>query len=155
MTAALTDEEWAFLDRAFDTARDGATEALTGLVRAGLPVDLTTAGGDSLLILAAYHDHPATVAALVDLGADVARVNDRGQTALAAAVFRRSRASVATLLAAGADPAAGPRSALAVAEVFDLPDMLELLLDPDADAGTGDGDGDGDADAAEPPAGRA
>jgi ankyrin repeat protein len=41
-------------------------------------------------MLAASHDHPATVRELLDRGADVDRVNDRGQTALAAAVFRRS-----------------------------------------------------------------
>ena len=76
--------------RVFDLARAGRTEDLAGYIDAGVPVDLTNDKGDTLLILAAYHDHPATVAALLDRGADHARVNDRGQTALAAAVFRRS-----------------------------------------------------------------
>jgi ankyrin repeat protein len=72
-------------------------------------------------------EHPGTVRALLDRGADTARINDRGQTALAAAVFRRSVESVTQLLVAGADPALGPRSALDVAHVFELPEMLALL----------------------------
>jgi len=125
--AELTAEEWAFLDSAFTAARTGDADRLTDWVRAGLPVDLTTATGDSLLLLAAYHDHPQTVAALIALGADVDRVNDRGQTALGAAVFRRSQPSVRALLDAGADPAAGARSAGSIAEFFGLDDMRSLL----------------------------
>ncbi|WP_255781236.1 ankyrin repeat domain-containing protein [Dactylosporangium sp. AC04546] len=111
----------------FDLARAGATEELAASVDAGLPVNLTDAKGDSLLMLAAYHDHPATVAALLGRGADADRVNDRGQTALSAAVFRRSADSVTALLDAGADPHAGGPSALDTARFFDLPAMLELL----------------------------
>ena len=106
MAEELDAETIAFAHRMFDLARDGRTAELTEHVAAGLPANLTNHKGDTLLILAAYHDHPDTVAALVALGADPARVNDRGQTALAAAVFRRSAPSVSTLLDAGADPAA-------------------------------------------------
>ncbi|ADB29535.1 Ankyrin [Kribbella flavida DSM 17836] len=127
MGEELTESELAYLRSLFDRARNGETEELVTAIDAGVPVNLTTGTGDSLLILAAYHDHPATVRALLDRGADTARVNDRGQTALAAAVFRRSTESVEALLAAGADPALGTRSALDVAQVFELPDMLELL----------------------------
>ena len=124
----LTEDELAFLQRALDLARGGQTEQLAEYVDAGLPVNLTGGAGDTLLILAAYHDHPDTVAALLERGADTARVNDRGQTALAAAVFRRSERSVRALLAAGADPALGPKSALEIARFFELDDMLPLLL---------------------------
>jgi uncharacterized protein len=117
----------AFAHRMFDLARSGAAGELSGYVAAGLPANLTNDKGDTLLILAAYHDHPATVAALLEHGADPSRVNDRGQTALGAAVFRRSRDSVTTLLAAGADPADGNPSALETAVFFDLPEMAELL----------------------------
>jgi ankyrin repeat protein len=127
MAEDLTEEELAFLQSALDLARGGETEQLAAYVDAGLPVNLTSGKGDSLLILAAYHDHPDTVRALLARGADTARVNDRGQTALAAAVFRRSAESVQALLEAGADPALGERSALAIAEFFDLPEMLALL----------------------------
>lgn len=127
MTEALTEEELTLLRSMFDLARAGDTNRLGEAIDAGIPVNLTNESGDSVLILAAYHDHPDTVRALLDRGADTARVNDRGQTALGAAVFRRSERSVALLLAAGADPALGPRSALDIAEFFDLPEMLALL----------------------------
>ncbi|WP_373868434.1 ankyrin repeat domain-containing protein [Micromonospora yangpuensis] len=111
----------------FDLARSGATAELSGHVDAGLPVNLTNAKGDTLLILAAYHAHPETVTALLGHGADHTRVNDRGQTALAAAVFRQNAEAVRALLAAGADPDHGTPSAADTARFFDLPDMLELL----------------------------
>lgn len=124
----LTDDELAFLQRALDLARGGHTQELAALVDAGLPVNLTGASGDSLLILAAYHDHPDTVAALLTRGADTARINDRGQTALAAAAFRRSETSVRALLDAGADPTLGPKSAVDIATFFELDDMMALLV---------------------------
>jgi len=123
----LTDDEMAFLQGAFELARNGDTALLAEYVDAGLPVNLTNGAGDSLLILAAYHTHLETVRALLDRGADTGRVNDRGQTALAAAVFRRAEPIVTTLLDAGADPAAGPKSALDVATFFELDDMAALL----------------------------
>jgi ankyrin repeat protein len=113
----------------FNLARSGATGELADYVRAGLTPDLTNDSGDTLLILAAYHNHPDTVAALLELGADPARVNDRGQTALAAAVFRQSEPSVTALLAAGADPAGGGPSAVETAAFFGLTAMTELLDD--------------------------
>ncbi|WP_326950188.1 ankyrin repeat domain-containing protein [Amycolatopsis sp. NBC_01307] len=128
MTEALTDEELDYLRSLFDLARTGDTGRLAAAIEAGIPVNLTNEAGDSLLVLAAYHDHPDTVRALLDAGADTARVNDRGQTALGAAVFRRSERSVTCLLAAGADLALGPRSALDIARFFDLPEMLALLV---------------------------
>ncbi|MFG1645803.1 ankyrin repeat domain-containing protein [Amycolatopsis sp. NPDC049252] len=130
MTEALTEEELDYLRSLFDLARTGDTGRLAEAIDAGIPVNLTTAAGDSLLMLAAYHDHPDTVRALLARGADTARVNDRGQTALGAAVFRRSEPAVTCLLAAGADPALGPRSALDIARFFELPRMLQLLEQP-------------------------
>ena len=127
MTDALNEDELAFLLAAFDLAREGATAHLTELVDAGLPVNLTNSGGDSLLILASYHVHLDLVSALLARGADTSRVNDKGRTALGAAVFRKSSEVVTALLDAGADPALGRQSGLAVAEVFDLPEMLALL----------------------------
>src|SRR3954454_21259431 len=98
MTDGLTGDELAFLQRAFALARNGATDELSGLVDAGVPVNLTNSSGDTLLILAAYHVHADTVAALLARGADTERVNDKGQTALGAAVFRRSQEIVSALL---------------------------------------------------------
>lgn len=127
MAEELTDEELAFLQGAFELARNGETAQLVEYVDAGLPVNLTNSAGDSLLILAAYHRHADLVEALLARGADHARVNDRGQTALAAATFRQDTAIVTTLLAAGADPDLGPKSAVEIATFFDLPEMLGLL----------------------------
>lgn len=126
VTEALTDDELAFLQSMFDLARHG-DPTLLDHVDAGLPVNLTNGSGDSLLILAAYHTHADLVRGLVERGADHGRVNDRGQTALAAAVFRQRPDIVTTLLDAGADPDAGPRSAVAIADFFDLPEMAALL----------------------------
>jgi ankyrin repeat protein len=126
VTDSLSDDELAFLQSMFDLARAGDATLLEN-VDAGLPVNLTNGSGDTLLILAAYHTHPELVRGLVERGADHSRVNDRGQTALASAVFRQSRDIVTTLLDAGADPDLGPKSAVDIAEFFDLPDMLSLL----------------------------
>ncbi|MET0419510.1 MAG: ankyrin repeat domain-containing protein [Actinoplanes sp.] len=127
MTEDLDAETLAFAHRMFDLARSGSAEELAAQIDAGLPVNLTNDKGDTLLILAAYHSHPATVAALLERGADHTRTNDRGQTALAAAVFRSSTDAVRALLAAGADPAYGDPSAAETARFFDLPEMTELL----------------------------
>lgn len=113
--------------RVFDLARGGYTEELSAYLDAGVPANLTNDKGDTLLILAAYHGHPGTVAALLARGADHARANDRGQTALAAAVFKQSTETVQALLAAGADPDAGGPSAREMATFFDLPAMAALL----------------------------
>lgn len=113
--------------RLLDLARDGRTAELVAYLDGGVPVNLTDAKGDTLLILAAYHDHPETVAALLARGADPERANDRGQTALTAATYLQLQESVHALLAAGADPATGAQSALATARFFELPAMLELL----------------------------
>ncbi|WP_433502311.1 ankyrin repeat domain-containing protein [Pseudonocardia halophobica] len=121
------EETLAFAHRMFDLARNGDAAQLAAYLDAGLPADLTNDKGDTLLILAAYHDHPDTVQALLDRGADPDRANDRGQTALSAATFRQSPESVRALLAAGGDPALGGQSAFATAEFFGLPEMQELL----------------------------
>ena len=127
MTDALTEGELRFLQQTFELARGGDTAELTARLDAGVPVNLTNSGGDTLLILAAYHAHTGTVRALLERGADHARVNDKGQTALGAAVFRRAADIVTALLDAGADPELGRQSGVAVAQVFDLPEMAELL----------------------------
>ncbi len=127
MAGELTDEELRFLQGVLDLAREGHTPELADEIVRGVPVNLTGGTGDSLLILAAYHDHPATVRMLLQHGADVDRVNDRGQTALGAAVFRRSAESTRLLLDHGADPHAGGRSAAEIAAVFGLDEMAALL----------------------------
>ncbi len=131
----LDDATLAFASRVFDMARDGDDAQLADLLEGGLPVDLTNAAGDTLLVLAAYHAHPAVVALLLSRGADHARANDRGQTALAAAVFRQCEPAVVALLDAGADPGHGSPSAVETARFFDLPAMAALLSSRGTDRG--------------------
>jgi len=123
----LTPEELAFVQSTFDHVRSGDLTRLVEVLDAGVPVNLTNSAGDTLLILAAYHVHADVVKLLLERGADHARVNDKGQTALASAVFRQDRGIVSDLLRAGADPDLGPKSAVAIATFFDLPEMLALL----------------------------
>jgi ankyrin repeat protein len=123
----LSPEELAFVQATFDHAREGDLPGLLEKLDLGVPVNLTNGAGDSLLILAAYHRHGELVRTLLQRGADHTRTNDKGQTALAAAVFRQDHDIVTELLAAGADPDLGPKSAVAIATFFDLPEMLALL----------------------------
>jgi ankyrin repeat protein len=130
MAGELSDDELAFLRQVLDYAREGRTSELAEALERGVPANLTGSSGDSLLILAAYHDHPDTVRMLLEHGADPERVNDRGQTALGAAVFRRSKESTTLLLDHGADPHAGGRSAVEIAAFFELEEMAALLEAP-------------------------
>ncbi|MGM0385852.1 MAG: ankyrin repeat domain-containing protein [Actinomycetota bacterium] len=127
MAEELTDEALEFAEKMFTLAREGRTELLAAYVDAGLPVDLANHNGDTLLVLAAYHEHPDTVLALLERGADVTRANLRGQNALTSATFKQDVESVRALLAAGADPDAGTPSARATAEYFNLPEMTKLF----------------------------
>src|SRR5689334_3406514 len=114
MAEDLDPETLAFAHLMFDLARDGKTDELIANIDAGLPVNLTNDKGDTLLILAAYHNHFETAQALLNRGADHSRINDRGQTALASATFRKSNSVIAVFLNAGADPNLGNPSAIEV-----------------------------------------
>jgi uncharacterized protein len=127
---SLSAEQVDFLVAVTDLARAGDADRLERCLEAGVPVNLTTAAGDSLLILAAYHRHAHVVELLLARAADVERINDHGQTALAAAVFRQDQRIVGALLDAGADPDTGSRSARMIADFFELKDMAALLPPP-------------------------
>jgi ankyrin repeat protein len=113
--------------RLFDMARNGQAGMLAAYLDAGVPVDLTNAKGDTLVMLASYYGHPATVQALTSRGADVNRSNDRGQTPLAGAVFKGEDEVVRLLLDAGADPYAGGPNAVETARVFGQTGYLEMF----------------------------
>jgi ankyrin repeat protein len=108
----------------FDLARAGDVDRLEAYVGAGVPVDLTDADGNTLLMLAAYHGSARAVAMLARLGADVNRLNDRGQSPLSGAVFKGEDEVVATLLAAGADPDRGSPTARETATMFGRPGLF-------------------------------
>ncbi|MDO9379474.1 MAG: ankyrin repeat domain-containing protein [Nocardioidaceae bacterium] len=102
----------------FDLARAGDAQRLGAYLEAGVPVDLTDASGNTLLMLAAYHGHVATVQTLVEHGAEVNRLNDRGQSPLAGAVFKGEDYVVSVLIGAHADPDLGSPTARATARMF-------------------------------------
>lgn len=108
----------------FDLARAGDGDRLTAYVDAGVPVNLTDAAGNTLVMLAAYHGHASVVTALTTRGADVNRVNDHGQSPLAGAVFKDEPDVVRALLDAGADPDAGSPSAREAAVMFGRPGLF-------------------------------
>ncbi|MDK1476196.1 ankyrin repeat domain-containing protein [Streptomyces sp. 549] len=113
--------------KVFDLARQGDTDTLAAYVDAGVPPNLTNDSGDTLVMLAAYHGHPASVRALLARGADPDRANDRGQTPLAGAVFKGETEVVRALVDGGADPAAGTPSAVDTARMFAKTELLELF----------------------------
>lgn len=116
------------IEGTFALAREGRTGPLAEMIDSGVPIDTRNARGDTLLIVAAYAQHPDTVAELLRRGADVDVVNGAGQTAVACAVFRRDEAILRALLEAGADPARGALTAAQIADRFGMPEM-KLVLD--------------------------
>ncbi|MBX7554511.1 ankyrin repeat domain-containing protein [Streptomyces sp. NPDC004232] len=127
MSEAPDPEVVELATKIFDLARQGQTEALVAYVDAGVPANLTNDRGDSLVMLAAYHGHAATVRELLARGAAADHVNDRGQTPLAGAVFKGEAEVIKALLAGGADPAAGTPSAVDTARMFGKTELLELF----------------------------
>ncbi|MFW0121668.1 ankyrin repeat domain-containing protein [Rothia sp. CCM 9419] len=123
----LTPAEIDLLNRVFDLAREGNTEELEPLLNQGIPANLTNAKGDTLLILASYHQQLDVVELLLTHQADVNRLNDRGQTALLCAVFKNSQDIAQRLLNAGADLTIGVQHPLEVAQFFQLKEMQQLI----------------------------
>ena len=127
MTDDATPEQERLVELAhqvLELARTGEVERLEAYLAAGVPVNLTDAAGNTLVMLAAYHGHAETVTALAVRGADVDRVNDRGQSPLAGAVFKAEPDVVRALLDAGADPDAGAPTARETAVMFGQPDLF-------------------------------
>jgi len=137
----------------FDLAREGDTDTLKQYLEAGpsrpspstatlkpdlpvpqtltrapgVPINLTNHAGDTLLMLAAYHDRASTVSLLLAKGADANAANARGQTPLAGAVFKGHGRVVELLVRGGADVSAGRPCALDAARLFRRDDLLALL----------------------------
>lgn len=88
---------------ALDCARAGLTVELNDMLAAGLPANLCSPKGDTLLMLAAYNGHAETVATLIARGANPDARNERGQTPLGGAAFKGHDDVVKLLLDHGAD----------------------------------------------------
>ena len=106
------------LSLALDLARAGETEQLEEFRDHGVPVNAVSESGDSLLMLAAYHDRPDTVNMLLDRGADPDLRNARDQSIVAGAMFKGADEVVRRLVGAGADLDAGTPTARQAAEMF-------------------------------------
>lgn len=75
----------AFAQGIFELARNGGTSMLRPMLEAGVPVDIRTSSGESLLILAARNGHADTVQLLLEKGANPALQDADGNTALSLA----------------------------------------------------------------------
>lgn len=117
----------ALAHQLFDAARTGDGATLSRYLDAGVPATLTNSGGDSLLMLAAYHGHAGIVADLAARGVDVNAVNDKGQTPLAGVAFKGYVEVAEVLIGAGADPDQGQPTARQTAQMFKRQDLLELF----------------------------
>ena len=88
---------------ALDSARAGETELLARMIQHGLSINLADAKGNTLLMLACYHQNVDTARMLLEHQAEVDRRNHRGQTPLGGAAFKGYEDIVALLLAHGAE----------------------------------------------------
>lgn len=88
---------------ALECAREGQMEPLASMIQAGLPANLADAKGNTLLMLACYHDHLDVAWMLLQHGAEPDRRNDRGQTPLGGAAFKGFEPIVTLLLEYGAN----------------------------------------------------
>ena len=115
---------------AFDAARVGDSARLAQLLARGVPANVRTEKGDSLLMLATYHGHAGAGRLLLERGADPELANDRGQTPLAGVAFKGDVACVQLLLENGAradTPMADGKTPAMLAAMFDQVAVLELL----------------------------
>ncbi len=105
---ALTPEEEKRLEElstmAFDFARKNECLHLQTMIEAGLSANLKNHKGDSLLMLAAYHNALDCAQMLLQHGAKVDEKNDRGQTPLAGVCFKGHLEMAKLLVEHGANP---------------------------------------------------
>jgi len=133
--SSLAPETVNFAHRMFDAAREGNSELLLQAVDAGLPVNLTDAKGNTLLMLAAYRGHAKLVIGLLSRSADPNRLNDLGQSIISGAVFKAHDEVVRVLAAAGADPRIGTPTAIETAHMFGRKELMEVLGAKEGDVG--------------------
>ena len=71
----------AFAEGIFELARNGGAGPLAAMLDAGVPVNMRTAEGETLLILASKNGHTETVRLLLENGADRDAKDSNGNTA--------------------------------------------------------------------------
>ncbi|MBL3556334.1 MULTISPECIES: ankyrin repeat domain-containing protein [Marinobacter] len=95
----------AFAEGLFELARNGGAGPLSVILNAGVPVDMRTSSGDTLLMLACSNGHADTARLLLENGANPELRNDQLQTPLMAAARSNQGAVIECLLEAGAQKA--------------------------------------------------
>ena len=108
----------------FNLARAGDTAVVAAYVDAGVPMNMTDDKGGTLVMLAAYHGHAATVAALLERGADPGRPNDRGTDAAGGRGVQEGAGDRPAAAGRGRRPRAGKPSAADTAAMFGNEDFL-------------------------------
>ncbi|KAL7005788.1 hypothetical protein EMMF5_004704 [Cystobasidiomycetes sp. EMM_F5] len=127
-TPNLPPEAIELASRLFDMARTGNMDGLTQYLNAGIPANIRNGGGDTFIMLAAYHNHPKLVSELIKRGGDVNILNDRGQSPLAGAIFKGYDEVVEVLVKEGnADIRAGKPTAVECAAMFKRWEAARLM----------------------------
>ncbi|MEV8145637.1 ankyrin repeat domain-containing protein [Specibacter sp. NPDC078709] len=122
---SLNEEQTAQLIAiAMDFAREGKSAELAEFLDHGLELNVQDAGGNTLLMLAAYKGNAETVSMLLTRGADPDLRNARDQSPLAGALFKGEDAVATLLVAAGTDLDAGTPSARTTAAMFGREHLL-------------------------------
>lgn len=118
-----------FCAQSFDFARQNDVASLKIMLDSGLSVNFSNHKGDTLLMLASYHNAIDVVRLLLEHGADVDRVNNRNQTPLAGVCFKGYEEVAKMLLDHGADPyAGGGMSPFNCAVMFRRDKILQMIL---------------------------
>ncbi len=120
----------AFAQGLFELARNGGAGPLSVMLNAGVPVNIRTNTGDSLLMLACTNGHIDTARLLLENGANPNLRNDQLQTPLMAAAVANRADMVERLLEAGAEKSltdADGHSALDLARSMGAEDAIRAL----------------------------
>lgn len=120
----------AFAQGLFELARNGGAGPLSVMLNAGVPVDIRTNTGDSLLMLACSNGHADTARLLLENGANPNLRNDQLQTPLMVAARLNDVEIITPLLEAGADTSltdANGQSALDLAKSVGAEDAINAL----------------------------
>ena len=85
-----------------DAARNGPSNVIQYLIKAGADINIKTRFGHTALHLAAYYGHEQIVKMLLDAGSDINAKNNVGQTALYWALLTKNKNTIDLLKSYGA-----------------------------------------------------